>query len=238
MKKLLPLLPLVGLVGCASLSSYQEARVLEKGKMQVFLGATGYQDDLKKQTVKVGSNLTATLDSSKGLTAFMGEVGFRVGVWEGLDLGLKYSVPGALNADVKYQLLGRDSASQFQLSAGLKGGYASLNGENSKGETVNGIPVIDVIVPVYATYAPVSWASLTVAPQYTFRISDNEYWYPGGSIVGGNVDLRLGKKSGIIGEVGYHRHLDKEYGIMNYGAVLYSPFELSDLLPDVVKSFL
>lgn len=237
MKKFLPLLPMVAFVGCASLSSYQEARVLDKGKVQIFAGATGYQDDLKKMDF-VTTNGVTTWDTTKNTSKFMVELGARVGIWDGLDLGLKYSIPGAVNADLKYQLIGRDSASQFQLSTGLKGGYASLTVNDGQGGADEEIPVIDLIVPVYATYAPISWASLTLAPQFCYRISDNKNWYPGGSIVGGNLDLRLGKKSGIVGEVGYHRHLDKDYGLMNYGAVLYSPFELSDLIPGVLKSIL
>ncbi len=230
MKRILALLPLTAFVGCASLSSYQEARVTEKGKAELFFGATGYQDDLEKVDVSFTSANSGTIDTTDGLSSFMFEVGGRVGVWDNLDLGIKYSFPGSVALDAKYQLLGRDSGSAFQLSAGLKGGYASLEGKDDEGEEVDGIPVIDLMLPVYATYEATSWMSITAAPQFTFRISDNELWYPGGAIAGGNVSLRLGKSAGLIGEFGFHRHLAENYNMMNYGAVLYAPFDASDLL--------
>lgn len=230
MKRILALLPLTAFVGCASLSSYQEARVTEKGKAELFFGATGYQDDLEKVDVSFTSANSGTIDTTDGLSSFMFEVGGRVGVWDNLDLGIKYSFPGSVALDAKYQLLGRDSGSAFQLSAGLKGGYASLEGKDDEGEDVDGVPVIDLIVPVYATYSPTTWMAVTVAPQFCYRISDNGYYYPEGPIAGANIGLRLGKTVGLRGEFGYHRNLDADYSMMNYGAVLYAPFDPSSLL--------
>lgn len=224
MKRILALLPLTAFVGCASLSSYQEARVLDKGKLRIAVGGTKSVDDLET-VIDTASGL-----KKSGLDALLLEASVRVGVWEGLDIGLKTSIPGAYAGDVKYQFVGRDSASKFQLSSGLKVGYASLKGEDAEGEEVDGIPVIDLMLPVYATYEATSWMSITAAPQFTFRISDNELWYPGGAIAGGNVSLRLGKSAGLIGEFGFHRHLAENYNMMNYGAVLYAPFDASDLL--------
>ncbi len=67
MKRILALLPLTAFVGCASLSSYQEARVTEKGKAELFFGATGYQDDLEKVDVSFTSANSGTIDTTDPL---------------------------------------------------------------------------------------------------------------------------------------------------------------------------
>ena len=238
MKRILALLPLTAFVGCASLSSYQEARVLDKGKAEVFFGASGYKDDLEKVDFSFTGANSGKIDTTDGLSNVMLEIGGRIGVWDNLDLGVKYSVPGSIALDAKYQLLGRDSGSMFQLSAGLKGGYASLDGKNSKGEDVDGVPVIDLIVPVYATITPTNWMALTVAPQFCYRISDNGYYYPEGPIAGANIGLRMGTTFGIRGEFGYHRNLDTDYSMMNYGAVFYAPFNPSSLFSGLLGGIL
>lgn len=219
MNKLVSLLPLVGLVGCASLSSYQEAKVLPTGEGQLSIGVTGYTDDLNRSILG---------DTSTGHDFKLLELGGRVGVWNNLDLGFKYTLIGAATLDAKYQLLGRDSGSAFQLSSGFKGGYANLE-VTIDSETVE-VPVYDLIIPLYATYSPASWMSITLAPEFCYRISDNEFEYPAGPIAGGNVDLRLGKSSGLIAEFGYHKHLDKDYSLINYGAMVYMPFKLEGVL--------
>ena len=168
---------------------------------------------------KVDFSFTGTnsgkIDSTDGLSTFMFELGGRVGVWDNLDLGIKYSAPGSIALDAKYQLLGRDSGSAFQLSAGLKGGYASLEGKDDKGEDVNDVPVIDLIVPVYATYNPTSWMAITLAPQFCYRISDNGYYYPEGPIAGANIGLRLGKTVGLRGE--FEHEVTSRVGLQVHG---------------------
>lgn len=45
-----------------------------------------------------------------------------------------------------------------------------------------------------------------------------------------NIDLRLGKKTGVVVEYGIHRHLDKDCTLQNYGLSVYAPFEIHNLL--------
>ncbi len=209
----------LSLMGCASLSSYQEAKVVPVGEGKAFLGVTGYQDDLRRDF---------DADTTKGQEFNLIELGARFGVYKNLDIGLKYTLIGAVNVDAKYQILGCDSGSQFQLSSGLKGGYASLEGKVNGGNV--DIPVTDLILPVYATFAPFSWFGVTAAPEFCYRISDNKLEYPSGPIVGSNFDVHVGRKYGVIGEFGYHRHLTSSYGLMNYGVMIFAPIEFSGLL--------
>lgn len=217
MKPLSALLPLCALCGCASLSSYQEARVLGEGQGLIAIAATPYLDDRKVDAQ----------DTSSGNSTVLIEVATRLGIWKDLDVGIKYSFPGAVSADAKYQLIGRDSNSTFQFSGGLKGGYADV--EVGSGSNVQDFPVIDLIVPLYASWTPKTWVGLTVAPEFCYRISDNSF-YPSGPIAGANVDLRLGKKAGVLFEYGYHRHLTENYALQNYGIAAYAPFEFHSIL--------
>lgn len=225
MKKILPLLPLISLVGCASMSSYQEARVLEPGKAQTGLAYTGYTDDFKRRGFA----------DSTGIQAPLIEWAARVGVWKNIDIGAKFTFIGAMSGDVKYQILGEDgvegATSQFQLSSGLKVSYANLLRPSAL-DTIGDqkATVTDITIPVYATYEPLSWVGLTLAPQFSYRISDNDNYYPAGVIAGASADLRLGKRYGIMGEFGYHKHLSEDFSQMNYGAMFYAPIELGDLV--------
>jgi hypothetical protein len=218
--KLASTLALLGLGGCASLSSYQEARVLQKGEARIGIGGSYYNDDLKR---------TVFNDTGTGTTYPVINVSGRLGVWNNLEIGVLYAIPGAIDADLKYQLLGRDSASDWQLSTGLKGGYANLEVDDSSGNSKVEVPVVDLTVPVYLGWTPTPWMGLTVTPQFTYRISDNETFYPHGPIAGANVDMRLGKEFSLVGEFGYHRHLTKDYSLINYGAVFQFPVHLESV---------
>jgi hypothetical protein len=221
MKKLLPLLPLITLVGCASMSSYQEARTLEAGKAQTGLAYTGYTDAFDRKGFQ----------DSTGFNSPLVEWAARVGVWKNIDVGVKFTFIGAVAGDVKYQLMGADTPeSPFQLSTGLKVAYANVLAPSYRDSADQKANLTDITVPVYATYEPVSWVGLTLAPQFTYRLSNNDNYYPAGAILGANADLRLGKSYGIMGEVGYHKHLSKDFSELNYGAMLYAPIELGDLV--------
>jgi hypothetical protein len=186
------------------------------------VAATPYSDDLKR--------VFLTADTSSGNSYTLFELSGRMGVWDNLDVGVKYSFVGAASADVKYQILGRDSTSAFQFSTGFKGGYASLETKDDSGNTSSDVPVVDLIVPVYLGWTPKPWFGLTIAPEFCYRISSNKWEYPSGPIAGANVDLRLGKRTGVLFEYGYHRHLSKDYGLQNYGVSLYAPFEFHSIL--------
>ena len=95
MKRLLLVLALLSLMGCASLSSYQEAKVVPTGEAQVFFGLTGYTDDLPRKMV---------FDTAKGQGFTLLEAGSRIGVFKNLDVGFKYTFIGAISLDAKYQL--------------------------------------------------------------------------------------------------------------------------------------
>ena len=220
MKSSLLILPLISLVGCASLSSYQEARVVAPGKAQMTLGMTGLSDGLVRPIV-TPENTEDTLD---GISMYTAELMFRFGIVKGLDLGYKATFPFGQHLDLKYQIVGRESDARFQLSLGAKAGISMFELAKPKLEEDKHTMVVDVGAPLYLTYLPTDWAAITLAPQYIHRIGDIPEVE--GELVGANIGVRLGDKTGVRGEFGMHRNLNNGYNLLNYGAVFYTPVDL------------
>lgn len=151
----------------------------------------------------------------------------RLGVGHNVDVGVKYTVIGGFQADGKYQILGRESGSPFVLATGLKGGYAEY--ETDSTETFSPA-VIDITLPIYLGLYPTSWLSVNLIPDATFRISDFDYTAPGGLLLGGAANVRVGKRFGAVAEVGYHRLLeDSEFEQIHYGGGVYFPVDFDGI---------
>ncbi len=219
------------MTSCASLSSYQDARTLEQGKAQMFIGGGTYTEQYPEQSDQVAQAISEAIEDYK--TPLI-EAGLRVGVMEKLDLGLKYTIPGGIVFDGKYQLLG-GKEDVFAISSGAKVGYLSIkqtvtvDGQDQTSEWTT----IDATVPLYLSYYPLSWLSVTVSPDYTFRHStSSEGGSTNANVYGANASLKLGSDWGLVVEYGYH--LTDAEGVDAYqqaGAVLYWPisFGLKDL---------
>ena len=206
---------LAALSGCASLSSYQESKVMpaEKGRVTMIFNS---------QSSSLDDSFAIDVEDFKQL-----EFAGRLGIGHNADFGVKYTVIGGFQADGKYQLLGRDSGSLFVLSAGLKGGYAEY--EIDSNETFSPA-VIDITLPIYLGLYPTSWLSVNLIPDATYRISSFDYTAPGGLLVGGAANVRVGKRFGAIAEVGYHRLLaDSEFEQIHYGGGIYFPVDFDGI---------
>lgn len=210
------ILPIVaGLSSCASLSSYQESRVLDAGKGRLTA-------IFNSQSSSLDDSLAIDVEDFQQL-----EFAGRLGLGHNADFGVKYTVIGGIQADGKYQFIGRDSGSLFVLAAGLKGGYAEY--ETDSNETFSPA-VIDITLPIYLGLYPTPWLSLNLIPDATYRISDFDYTAPGGLLLGGAANMRVGKRFGAIAEVGYHRLLeDSEFEQIHYGAGIYLPVDFEDI---------
>jgi hypothetical protein len=214
MRGWIALLAGLAMTGCSSLSSYQEAKVLDPGNAAVTFGITQFQDDLVRDQL---------FDSSAGHRHSLMEIGARAGVFPHIDLGFRYTIPGAAVFDAKYQFMGSDTDAAIQMSGGLKIGYSDFQVGPDSNRT--DIAVYDWILPFYATYAPQSWLGFTLSPEAAYRHSENEFEYPSGFIIGGNADVRIGKSIGVLAEMGCHRNLDQEYNLINYGLSVYFPID-------------
>ena len=206
------------MVGCASLSSYQDARTLEQGKASFFVGAGNFSQTYKEQDTDIENDIN---DALEDWTMPLIEAGVRLGVYENLDFGLKYTLPGGINVDGKYQLVGGQEG-MFGAASGLKFGYLNYKVNEAEYTTM------DFTVPVYLTVYPTTWAALTVTPDFTFRTETaTEGETETASIYGANTSLKLGTKYGVVAEYGIHMSDDESIdAYQQVGLMFYSPLEL------------
>lgn len=218
-KKGIPLGALSSLifVGCASLSSFQDARTVEKGGGRMVLGATHYKADSTK-----------FVDPHDAIYVF--DIGARLGVGEKVDLGLRYTIPGAVTADVKYMFTDRQSGLGF--SAGFRAAYMNfdLEATDTAGNTTakaTSPTIIDVTLPLYVSYYPLQWLSLTVSPDATYRTVIKAYM-TAGPIFGVNGNLKLGENGGLLFEGGWHKAMETGGpSFVTYSAAVFFPFSIS-----------
>jgi hypothetical protein len=216
--------------GCASFSSFQDARTVDKGTARMLVAATSH---------------TAVVDSATAFedpSFYVIDVGARVGLTKKFDIGLKYTLPGSMVGDAKYMFTSRESKVGF--STGFSAGYTKVEVEfsDSSGNstaTASSPTTIDATIPLYFSVYPLNWLSFTVEPHATYRWVIGG-WLTAGPIVGANGDLKIGNRGGLLLEGGWHKALEKggPY-FFNYSAAIFFPFSLGfeDLVKDATNNF-
>ncbi len=224
MKTILILMTAVSLfmTGCASLSSYQEAKTIDKGTNRVFLGAGTYNEQYKKQDNEIAEEVATIVEDINWILL---EGGMRIGLLDNVDVGIKLTFPGGLSVDGKYMLLGGEGE-LLAASVGAEFGYMSIEmtSTNSEGaETSVKSTTMDFSVPAYLSIYPTDWLGLTVIPDYTFRtMSPASGPSSSASIYGANASLKIGSSWGLIAEYGYHLSTESQVeAIKQVGAVLF-----------------
>jgi len=206
-----------GLIGCASLTSFQDARTIEKGTGRAHVAFNMYTETNEKDE----GDLDKIDDEG-----FMLQLGGRFGLTDKIDMGITYIVPGSVLLDGKYQFTAPTSV--LGVSSGLKLGYLSYSyGSENNMDTVM---ALDVIVPVYASYYPVSWIAVTLNPDVVSRIRLKGPKTDPYILIGGNASLKLGKNIGVVAEAGYHVQPGEDRVFTTYGGSFYTPLDLSNFL--------
>lgn len=204
-------------IGCASLTSFQDARTIEKGT-----GRANVAFNMYNETYDKDDDAFDKIDDD----GFMLQLGGRFGLTDKIDMGITYIVPGSVVLDGKYQFTAPTSV--LGVSSGLKLGYLSYS--YGSGDNMDTVRALDVIVPVYASYYPVSWIALTLNPdvvgRFRFKGPETDPFV----LVGGNASLKLGKNIGIVAEVGYHIEPGEGRTFTTYGGSFYTPMDLSGFL--------
>ena len=165
------------LQSCVSTSALQTARVTPKGEVAWGVGVLFPKAEL-------------IAGDSTDFQSFAGEVSIRYGITDKLDVGGKLTLIGTGGVDAKYQFLG-DEESTFAGSVGLGAGYLSI--DLGGGSTT----IIDLTIPTYFSYHPITAVALYASPRFIYRN------FPGASntFFGGIGGIRLGgKKFGVFGE--------------------------------------
>jgi hypothetical protein len=152
----------ISLSGCPNPNMYTTPRTLDPGKVQwqvapevigVSYKATTTTSDANGNPVASTTNVTAVLP-------MIPSFGVRVGLVEGLDLGVRLQNFDSLAADLKIRLLrGRFDVA---IDPGLQGFYESLNG--------TGVGVVYLHAPVLLAYNFSEKASLVLSPGFVYSL--------------------------------------------------------------------
>jgi hypothetical protein len=178
--------------GCVNISTLQTAQTLEQGELRSTIGGGLYASP------DVDEAVGELVDEDVAILLPAIEFGVRYGVIEDLDLGLKLTIPGTIALDGKYRLLNKEG---FAVAAGLSLGYLQVSSGSGANEVTS--TLLDVMVPVYASYDVGKYFSVYVSPKYLLRAgfaegSSNLFHFAGGT--GG---IKLGESFGLFLESSY-----------------------------------
>lgn len=202
--------------GCMSMSSLQTARALKPGVGELSIGG-GYFSS---------PSVDKELDEEIKLPYL--EISYRRGFFDKFDAGLKYTLPGSLTLDGKYQLI---DANDFAVALGGGIGYLSIKSES--GSLKSESSIYDLTIPLHTSYHPSNGAALYVTPKYVFRMasnkrsgsdieSENTTEKQNSSLVGGTIGTKLGSDWGVYLEVSYLKSLASNGGnLMQVGGSLF-----------------
>lgn len=168
------------LANCASVSTLQTGRVLEKGDSFHSVGVGTYSSDDFLGGDKISLPLI--------------EYTYRKGMWDNIDVGIKIAIIGSTMADIKYNLV---NGEKFALATGLGVGYLSYT------STVGGVDsestILDFMIPLYLSYDVGEMVTLYGAEKYMLRTVSSDNNVDGdGSLLSSSLGVKWGKESGVF----------------------------------------
>ncbi len=180
---------------CASVSTLQTGRVLEKGENSHSFGLSLYSSD-----DFIGG------DDISGLPVF--EYAYRRGMWDDIDVGIKIAIIGTAVLDMKYNLV---NGEKFALATGAGLGYLSFT-STSNGQDQEST-ILDFIVPLYASYDLGEKFTVYGAAKYLLRTitADGVVDAEDGSLGVGSLGIQWGRKSGVFLEGTMMAGLDNDF---------------------------
>jgi hypothetical protein len=242
-------------IGCISMSSLQTAEVLPVGEGTIEAGAGFYTspsinkaiEDANKESASTSTTQTGTEDESKGISIPYFEFGYRRGLAEGFEMGIRYTFPGALTLDGKYSLLNRED---IDVAIGLGVGYQSYEATSStdsstqntgggtsttsaKKETKSKFTMMDVTIPIYTSYRFTENFALYASPKMIMRNASSSTTTDGktekssgqSKMAGFTVGTMIGGVTGakaLALEITYVKDTASDFDVMQFGgAMLY-----------------
>ena len=242
-------------ISCISMSSLQTAEVLPVGEGTIEAGVGFYTspsinkaiEDASKESASTSTSQKVGEEESKGISIPYFEFGYRRGLAENFEMGIRYTLPGALTLDGKYSLLNRED---IDVAIGLGLGYQTYEGTSSSGsgtsnsgsesstsatktETKAKSTMIDVTIPVYTSYRFTENFALYASPKMIIRNasassttdgktekSSSQFKMAGftfGTMIGG---VAGGKAVAL--EITYAKDTASDFDVMQFGgAMLY-----------------
>ncbi len=183
---------ILSMVRCASVSTLQTARVLDKDDSFHSVGLSFYSSD----DFLGGDDISIPLL----------EYTYRRGVWDKIDMGLKLAIIGTAVVDAKYNLINSEN---WALATGLGLGYLSF--ESTVGGTTETSTILDFFVPVYLSYDFSKTMTVYSAAKYMLRTISGDGISGDGSLLSSTLGLKLGDQSGIFFEGTLISGLDSDF---------------------------
>ncbi|MEY3011368.1 MAG: hypothetical protein RIT45_103 [Pseudomonadota bacterium] len=178
------------LPGCMSFSTVQTARTMAPGQVQIMAGAgtVGASTQTRDVTTDAGGNTVTGPLTTETVAIPEIELGARLGLTPGVDVGVKLSLPFNLMGDVKAQFI--DSGG-FAAAAGLGLGYQEFGINDDTFTTV------DFVVPLYFSYDATDWLTLYASPKYFLRHMSTNSATENLHLAGATGGIKLGSRFGI-----------------------------------------
>ena len=193
---------------CVNSSTLQTAKALDPGRQRILVGGGYYASP------DINEDASSATGTETSLALPYMELGYRRGLVDKVEAGVKYTLPGTAAIDGKYQFL---DAGDFALAAGASVGYFKISSE--AGDSKSSSTVIDTIVPVYASYDVAKAFALYTSPKYVMRYAKNESSDAMMSesssglnhLVGATVGTRLGNRWGLFLETTYLKSVSSDF---------------------------
>ncbi len=205
--------------GCVSVSNFQTGKPLGKGNTQGYAAVSHITT--KSKSIKIDDSISISIPIEPEFTFF--EIGAMLGINDRLDVGLKYTFPTGGSFDGKFCLLGAGKEKGFFLSPGLRAGYTSVSNpdDSDDSDDSNKSTWFDMSVPIYLTMNFTESFSLSLIPTYSGRFIIQDSYYS--NLLGGNVNVKLGNRFGIIVDVAFYRNFKWEWNEIQGGGALFFP---------------
>src|SRR3989339_669474 len=188
------------MINCASLSTLQDARTISPDSVQIYVNFSKHM---------------ASADSNYFFNSPVGcELGMRKSWVNRVEVTIAYATPIGLALAGRYLIFGQSGA--LASSIGIKSGINAIEGPD-KQTTV----VYDTSVPLYISYYPASWLAITGVPMYslkTFTLDSGKWMH---SLVGANINLKVGGRFGFFVEGGYFRDIKLKESVRQLSGALF-----------------
>lgn len=222
---------LVVSAGCMNASTLQTARVLPPGDQQALVG--GGMTTLPGAPESLGKAL-ASLP--------YGEIGYRYGLLDSVDVGAHVTLLGTGGLDAKWQFFDRGP---LAMATGLNIGYMTISASSSSSSdattgtgtttgTTTGTSsdsstaseakttLIDVVLPLYVSYDVGSHLTAYGAPKYLLRAVMSDSGGGGAEhMLGTTAGIKLGDSFGMMLESTFMRNLSSAYNLLQYNIAIF-----------------
>jgi len=173
------------------MSALQTGRVMPEGDFRLFVGG-GFFQTPEVSPAEVNRISFPYLEG-----------GGRFGFTQGWDIGAKYTLPGMITGDVKFNVFENETTA---FAMGLAVGYLATPASTAGTPSQFTEPILDIIIPFIVSYDFSEVFGVYASPRYVMRVQSSQK-----DLVGGAAGIRVGNKLGVFVEAGGAKDLRSNY---------------------------